>query len=404
MRYVRLIILVLPLLLTHDAWSQTQRRTTGRRPHNTAREARERAATNRSARANRRGYTPVYPQSDWKRRLGQAQRWQYDQRYGNRRVYGAAYDDAAYYPDNYYGNPDLYPVPYNTYGGPAVLWDPDSYADIYQNKRYYDDGPNGPGYYRKDRWYNWSIAQRRSDQLEDANREGVDQGMRLFQAGAYDRAAVTWLNASTLDQGDAASRVHAGHALFAVGRYPEAVKLIARGFELAPQLAGAAYDIRSDYGVVEEFDQHLSKLETFVSQNPNDVAGLTLLGYVKSYTVGPSYAYTSLQRAHALAPKDTFVEKLWKTAELIGPAAAPPAPNRSTAPIEVAPQDEPIQRRSAPGRMRDVTPGPYGPAGVTPQKSNPQTAPQGVNEREDQKKPAPRPEKMRLVRADDPHR
>lgn len=394
MRILLSSLVIMALVAAETASGQVQRpssRTIHRharsaRPHNTAREYQERRAGGISARANRStGF-------DWKQRLAQARRMQYENRYG-RPVNGPQYvdDDSPYWAyDEYYGsiygNPNVYGYGNGYYGQPPVAWDPESYADVFLDKREYANGPNGPGYYTKEEWYRWSIAQRRSEQLLEANQAGVDQGMNFFRAGSYDRAAVAWLNASTYDQGDAASRIHAGTALFALGRYDEAVRLLARGFELAPQLVGASFDIRNDYVRQDDFTAHFNRLKTHVAQQPNDLAGLAMMGYVLSYTDGPSHAYPFLQRAHAIAPQDTFIQKLWEIAEKVGPA--PSAPGAYQPQPQIQPQ-APAPRNPM-GQMRPIPSSPPNNGGRN----------QGVN----QTAPAPKPEKMRLVRADDAHR
>lgn len=192
-------------------------------------------------------------------------------------------------------------------------------GEIYFNQSYYDDGPYGPGFYDRNRWYSWYVASHRTGQLLDRNQEKVDEGMRLFRVGRYDRAAIAWLAASRADQGDAASRIHAGHALIAVGRYDDAFKLLARGFELAPQLATSSYDIRADYSNPLDFERHLTALKSHVVKHPNDAGALTLLGYAISYTDGPAAAYDVLKRAKRLDPRDTFIDKLWETARSVRP-------------------------------------------------------------------------------------
>jgi|GEM_PF-3784982 len=207
--------------------------------------------------------------------------------------------------------------------GNGAGYDLSDVTDAQQGIRRYADGPNGPGFYTKERWYQWHLAQRRGTQLRDANRTIVDEGMRFFRMGDYQRAAITWLRASELDQGDAASRLAAGHALFALGRYSEANRLLAHAFELTPQLASLSYDIRKDYGNVRDFDQQLAALERFVAANPRDYHGRLLLGYILSYTYGPGYGYEHLQPVIQTVPSDTFARKLWATAQLVGPAATP---------------------------------------------------------------------------------
>ncbi len=225
------------------------------------------------------------------------------------------------------------------------------------NQSYYDDGPYGPGYYDRQTWYNWYIASHRAGQLLDINEDKIDEGMELFRAGRYDRAAVAWLGAARADRSDAASRIHAGHALFAVGRYPEAVALLSRAFELAPQLAESQYDIRADYGDPADFEAHLTALKARVADYPDDAAATALLGYVIFYTDGPAAAFKVLERARTLDPRSEFVAKLWNVARLVGggpqpeledqPSAAEPeleSPEPTPAP---APAARPSTARSA---------------------------------------------------------
>ena len=192
------------------------------------------------------------------------------------------------------------------------------YAEIYHNQSYFDDGPYGPGFYDRNRWYNWYVATQRADQLRETSRRNADKGMQAFRTGHYDRAVIAWLGASKANEGDATSRVHAGHALFAVGRYDAAVKLISRGFELAPRLATSDYDIRSDYGRREDFDKHLKTLEAYVVARPNNADAVALLGYVRFYSEGPAKAHRVLLRAAELR-KDYFVPKLLEVSRSVTP-------------------------------------------------------------------------------------
>lgn len=175
------------------------------------------------------------------------------------------------------------------------------------------------GRYDADHEYQDYIAAERAGRLLDANRLGVSAGMGHYQAGRYDRAAIEWLGASERNQGDAASRVYAGHALFAIGRYDEAVKLLARAFELSPFLTESYYDIRSEYGNPTDFADHLSTLKAFVAGHPNNAAAVALLGYVVAYSDGPAAAYPILVRADELDPNDFFIQRLLKIARVVTP-------------------------------------------------------------------------------------
>jgi len=138
----------------------------------------------------------------------------------------------------------------------------------------------------------------------------------LFRVGRYDQAAISLLGAAEKNHADPASRLHAGHALFALGQYDDAVEQLARAFELAPGLAYKDYDIRDEYGDKSDFDTQLSALEGFVAGHPNDAAAVTLLGYVTFYSQGPGAAYPYMSRAGKLDPKSYFIPKLLKLSRM----------------------------------------------------------------------------------------
>ncbi|HWL93349.1 MAG TPA: CDC27 family protein [Phycisphaerae bacterium] len=175
------------------------------------------------------------------------------------------------------------------------------------------------GRYDSDHEYQDYIASERAGRLLSANRIGVAAGLSHFQAGRYDRAAIEWLGASEKNHGDAASRVFAGHALFAVGRYDEAVKVLARAFELAPYLTESYYDVRAEYGDPADFEGHLLRLKAYVARHPDCACSTTLLGYVVAYSDGPAAANPILERAGRLNPRDFFVARLLKISRTVTP-------------------------------------------------------------------------------------
>jgi tetratricopeptide (TPR) repeat protein len=205
-------------------------------------------------------------------------------------------------------------------GGYGASWASDCYGCGSPYCRSNDvAGAYVQGRYDADHEYQDYIAAERAGRLLDSNRLGVSAGLGHFQAGRYDRAAIEWIGASERNQGDAASRVFAGHALFAVGRYDEAVKLLARAFELAPYLTESDYDVRTEYGDPSEFDTHLATLKAFVAKNPHNVPAMTLLGYVVAYSDGPAAAYPILAEADVLNPHDYFIQRLLNIARTVTP-------------------------------------------------------------------------------------
>jgi hypothetical protein len=227
-------------------------------------------------------------------------------------------------------------------------WDP--YPSTYYNGAYYGYGsgysPYGgdpvaayeQGRYDADHDYVWYIASQRAGRLLNQWSEQFDQAIILFHAGNYERAAINLLGAAEKNHADGASRLHAAHALFALGHYTDAARLLERAFELAPSLAYKSYDIRDEYGDPAEFEQQLETLYTFVMAHPGDAAAVTLLGYVTYFTDGPSTAYPYLRRAARLNPRSYFIPKLLEPARMVSkvgpprPVSAPANPRNQAGP------------------------------------------------------------------------
>lgn len=226
---------------------------------------------------------------------------------------------------------------------------------------YDTEGAYRQGRYDSDHEYLWYIASERAGRLLNQYAVQFDEGLLNFRDGRYQRAAINMLGAAEKNHPNAASRLHAGHALFALGRYAEAVRLIARAFELRPSLPYRPYDIRDEYGTKSDFDGHLSALKSFVEQRPDDAAGRTLLGYISFYTDDFTAAYTHLQRAAELAPSDLFIPKLLNIARLTrSPAATRRGRNLETPDAPRVPRDRDWERRSQPSSLAPA-PRPSGP-------------------------------------------
>lgn len=180
-----------------------------------------------------------------------------------------------------------------------------------------------------------NLVIQRDELLRRRSVELADDGRSLFRAGRYDRAAMALLGSSEADHGNAVSRIRAGHALFALGRYEDAVRLIRRAFELQPALATIAYDVRDDYGRAGDFRRHLASLESHVQANPGDAAGMTMLAYVRYVTEGPSAAYELLRAADRLDPANELIDKLLAISSQLGP------PPKRAKPLVAEPTDAP---------------------------------------------------------------
>jgi tetratricopeptide (TPR) repeat protein len=136
----------------------------------------------------------------------------------------------------------------------------------------------------------------RSKRLLETQGRMMARGLAAFAEGRYQDARSAFVLAADANVSDSASRIHAAHACFALQRYDEAVRWLREAFGLEPRIRELPYDLRSDYGRVEEFDEHLAALEASVQAFPNDASPLIVLGYVQFYMGNRNEAYQALRR------------------------------------------------------------------------------------------------------------
>jgi len=165
----------------------------------------------------------------------------------------------------------------------------------------------------------------RTKRLLDSHHQMMLEGVAAFRDGRYEQALSAFKLAAGMNVFDPTSRVHAAHACFALHRYGEAVRWLREAFRLEPRLCELPYDLRSDYGRGEDFEEHLASLKSAVELVPTERDPLILLGYVYLYTGRRAEAHQALtqaaERLGTSAPRDELVSMLQKASE----------PNRSVA-------------------------------------------------------------------------
>lgn len=142
-----------------------------------------------------------------------------------------------------------------------------------------------------------------------------DRGLAHFQHGQYREAADAFRLACDVNQGDPAAQLYAGHALFATGRYREAVRYIRKAFELQPRIVYLTYDMRQDYPDVADFDRQVAALQEALRLSPRDPDRLFMLGYVLYYGGQREKAYDVFGRLVHYDPKDTLARKLMEACQ-----------------------------------------------------------------------------------------
>jgi hypothetical protein len=222
-----------------------------------------------------------------------------------------------YYP---YGRP-YYPRRYGYGYGP---FDPHYGAHIF------DDGYIS-GFHDGRRFQQW---QTKAELGLNSYLRSMRSGSELFRNGDYVAATRQFILACKLNQGDAASRLHAVHAMVAVGQYTAAVPALRRALQLQPKLVYLPLDIRKEYGAAADFDAHFQRLADAAHQADTDAALWLLLGYYQYFSERPGDAAASLTRAAELSPRDSAVLRLLEAAQL-------------TIPVELSPKREPQRANSA---------------------------------------------------------
>lgn len=205
----------------------------------------------------------------------------------------------------------------------------------YSNYRYFGGRPGRYGYGESDyygnddysgdiyrfgfnRGYDRGQFDRGGNERTEANLQHfaghLSNGLTLFNQGRYREASDAFRLAADTHQGDPSARIYAAHALFAVGRYQEAVGYLRRAFELQPRIVFLSYDLRDDYSKRSDFNQQLTALEEAVQRSPGNCDRLLLLGYIRYYSAQRDRAYAPLASVYKMNHRDTLAKRLMSNA------------------------------------------------------------------------------------------
>ncbi|MCK4659556.1 MAG: hypothetical protein KAV82_08550 [Phycisphaerae bacterium] len=244
-----------------------------------------------------------------------------------------------YYRERSYGPRGYRPYHEDRYGG----W---GYGDYGHGGHTFDRG-YWEGHRDGRRFADW---ERRAEMGRRSYADAMNSGLRAFRNGEYPAAVRDFIRAAKVNQGDPASRIHAAHALVAIGRYPEALPALRRAFQLQPKIAYLALDIRRDYGAKADFQAHLKGIEDAAEKARNDPGLWLLLGYYQFFSARETAALASLTRSNELAPGDFLTEALLAAARMVAPVPGHPPHSEESGKGAPAPQ---------PGKTPEATPG-YG--------------------------------------------
>ncbi|MEP0842271.1 MAG: tetratricopeptide repeat protein [Phycisphaerae bacterium] len=212
---------------------------------------------------------------------------------------------------------------------------PSAYGYGYND--YYGDGPEGQAYrFGFNRGYYRGRFEQNNERTETLIKQAytsMDRGLIAFREGQYREAADAFRLAADTNQGDPAPKIYAGHALFATGRYREAVKFLRAALERQPRIAYLNYDMRSDYRRREDFDRQLAALREALRLAPRDEDRLFMLGYVLYFGGQRENAYYEFEKLVRINPRDRLAAQLMERCQPPDVVvSAPPPPVRDRRP------------------------------------------------------------------------
>jgi len=158
-------------------------------------------------------------------------------------------------------------------------------------------------------------------------KEPADESTRLVQLGVtafahqeHGLAALRFQQAVAADPLAAKAQFLLGQALFALGKYHEAVAAIEAGMRLKPRWPQAPFRPRRDLyqGHEADLDAQLKRLESAAAEQPNNATFLFLGGYELWFDGRRAEALPLFQRARGITLDPTYLDQFLK--------AAPPGP------------------------------------------------------------------------------
>jgi Flp pilus assembly protein TadD len=138
----------------------------------------------------------------------------------------------------------------------------------------------------------------------------IDFARNAFAAGEYGRAAHAFRQASNVVPKDPFAHFLLAQALFALGKYADAVSAIHAGLELQPDWPKVRFRPIELYGPnVAEYAEHLRRLDEVVRQRPSDPILLFLYAYELWFDGRQEEARQFFQRAQPKAVHPGDIER-----------------------------------------------------------------------------------------------
>ncbi|MBI4580550.1 MAG: hypothetical protein HY718_12660 [Planctomycetes bacterium] len=149
------------------------------------------------------------------------------------------------------------------------------------------------------------------------------EGTRLFYDGKYNEAAATFLRVTLADRQNVDATLAYAIARFATGDYQVSALAIRRGVRRIPEVVSSTFDVRSRYGNVDHFRDHLARLEGHLRHHAEDDDAWIVLGFVKHFSGEREVAAEIFRRLKDRPRADRQLADIFLEAKPLPPATQP---------------------------------------------------------------------------------
>lgn len=178
-------------------------------------------------------------------------------------------------------------------------------------------------------------------ELTDRAKELMEQGLTAFSERSYESAARTFLQVAMDDPQNVDALLAYAVSRFATGDYAVAAIAIRRGINKFPMIVDAAFDVRSRYGELDDYTDHLLALETYVQEQPNEVDGWLVLGFIRHFSDNRELAKRTFEAVQQMSERYDDIAELFLNAKpLPEPVGPDPQTAPATQPADAAPVDD----------------------------------------------------------------
>jgi tetratricopeptide (TPR) repeat protein len=144
----------------------------------------------------------------------------------------------------------------------------------------------------------------------------TSQGRKAFADRAYGLAAQRFRRAAVADKKSARARFLLAQALFALGKYREAVAAVHEGMDLAPEWPRAPFRPRLELyaGSEAAFTAQLKDLQDALTGSPDNRFFLFLYAYELWFDGRQAEAVPLFQKARAVTVDTTYIDRFLRAA------------------------------------------------------------------------------------------